>query len=80
MLPEVLHYFKLVNNHYGCAVERLKRIINSPEPLATIPLLIFFSFLLIRDPLGMLNKCEDVPVLQSGSKTLTKSHLVKEGE
>ncbi len=31
-LPAVLEYFKLVNNHYGCAVNWEKRIINSPEP------------------------------------------------
>lgn len=31
-LPAVLEYFKLVNNHYGCAVNWAKRIINSPEP------------------------------------------------
>lgn len=50
-LPEVLKCFKLVNNHYGCAAEWVKRIINSPEALVMI-LLGHFHFVhqgLIRD-------------------------------
>ncbi|MEQ2255168.1 hypothetical protein ILYODFUR_011022 [Ilyodon furcidens] len=42
-LPVLLKYFKLVNNHYGCAVKWRKGIITTPEQNQINPFLFYFS-------------------------------------